>query len=198
MPAWDGDIPAARRLQDELARQLLLRDDFARPLRTIAGFDVGFEDDGAITRAAAILLDADSLDILDQQVARLPTRMPYIPGLLSFRELPALLEALAMLKHAPDHVVLSTERHTHRIDGCGIRRFLIATAHGFRGGKCGSLRDPHRFEREISVHRKILDGDGRADGAWICCHVYSKSKGISASRISQTPPAKPSNSAKRE
>ena len=36
MPAWDGDIPAARQLQDNLARQLVLRDDFAKPLRTIA------------------------------------------------------------------------------------------------------------------------------------------------------------------
>ena len=42
-----------------------------------------------------VLLDADTLELLDQQVARLPTRMPYIPGFLSFRELPALLEALA-------------------------------------------------------------------------------------------------------
>ena len=144
MPAWDGDIPAARRLQDELARQLLLRDDFARPLRTIAGFDVGFEDDGAITRAAAILLDADSLDILDQQVARLPTRMPYIPGLLSFRELPALLEALAMLKHAPDLAF---------IDGHGIahpRRLGIAAHFGVATGI-----------PSIGVGKKILVGETR-------------------------------------
>ena len=144
MPAWDGDIPAARRLQDELARQLLLRDDFARPLRTIAGFDVGFEDDGAITRAAAILLDADSLDILDQQVARLPTRMPYIPGLLSFRELPALLEALAMLKHAPDLAF---------IDGHGIahpRRLGIAAHFGVVTGL-----------PSIGVAKKILTGEAR-------------------------------------
>jgi deoxyribonuclease V len=144
MPPWDGDIPAARALQAELAQRVMLRDDFAKPLRTIAGFDVGFEDDGAITRAAAILLDADTLEILDQQVARLPTRMPYIPGLLSFRELPALLEALAMLKHAPDLAF---------IDGHGIahpRRLGIAAHFGVVTGL-----------PSIGVAKKILTGEPR-------------------------------------
>jgi len=144
MPAWDGDIPAAFRLQDELARQVVLRDDFARPLRTIAGFDVGFEDDGAITHAAAILLDADTLEVLDQQVARVPTRMPYIPGLLSFRELPALLDAMAMLKHAPDLAF---------VDGHGIahpRRLGIAAHFGVVTGL-----------PSIGVAKNILTGEPR-------------------------------------
>ena len=144
MPPWDGDVRAARELQAELARRVVLRDDFARPLRTIAGFDVGFEDDGATTRAAAVLLDADTLDVIDQQVARLPTRMPYIPGLLSFRELPALLDALALLKHAPDLAF---------IDGHGIahpRRLGIAAHFGVATGL-----------PSIGVAKKILAGEAR-------------------------------------
>lgn len=124
LPAWNGDTAAMRVLQDELARKVVLRDGFPKPLRTVAGFDVGVEDDGATTRAAAVLLDADTLEVLDQQVARAPTRMPYIRGLLSFRELPALLEALAMLDRAPDLAL---------IDGHGIahpRRFGIAAHFG--------------------------------------------------------------------
>ena len=113
LPPWDGDTAAARRLQDTLARQVVLHDDFATPLRTVAGFDVGFEDDGAITRAAAVLLDADTLAPLESQVARIPTRMPYIPGLLSFRELPALLAALQMLTHAPDLVLVDGQGIAH-------------------------------------------------------------------------------------
>ena len=144
LPEWTGDTAALRAVQDDLAQRVSLRDDFARPLRTIAGFDVGFEDDGAITRAAAVLLDADTLGILDQQVARLPTRMPYIPGLLSFRELPALLEALAMLKHAPDLAF---------IDGHGIahpRRLGIAAHFGVATGL-----------PSIGVAKKILTGEPR-------------------------------------
>ena len=124
LPEWTGDTAVLRELQSTLAGQVVLRDRFPTPLRTIAGFDVGFEDDGATTRAAAVLLDADSLEILDQQVARLPTRMPYVPGLLSFRELPALLDALALLKTAPDLAL---------IDGQGIahpRRLGIAAHFG--------------------------------------------------------------------
>ena len=144
LPPWDGDIPAARALQADLARQLVLRDDFARPLRTIAGFDVGFEDDGATTRAAAILLDANTLDVLDQQVARIRTRMPYIPGLLSFRELPALLDALALLTSPPDLAF---------IDGHGIahpRRLGIAAHFGVATGL-----------PSIGVAKKILTGEAR-------------------------------------
>ena len=117
-----------RALQTELATQVVLRDGFPKSLRTVAGFDVGFEDDGAITRAAVVLLDANTLTVIDQQVARLPTRMPYIPGLLSFRELPALLEALALLKHPPDLAF---------VDGHGIahpRRLGIAAHFGVATG----------------------------------------------------------------
>ena len=124
LPDWDGDIDAARALQSDLAQRVLLRDGFASPLRTVAGFDVGFEDDGATTRAAAVLMDADTLEVIASEVARLPTRMPYIPGLLSFRELPALLAALEQLPRAPDLAF---------IDGQGIahpRRLGIAAHFG--------------------------------------------------------------------
>ena len=144
MPPWDGDVRAAHALQAELAQQVVLRDALPKPLRRIAGFDVGFEDDGATTRAAAVLLDADTLEVLDQQVARLPTRMPYIPGLLSFRELPALLDALARLQHAPDLAF---------VDGHGIahpRRLGIAAHFGVATGlPC------------IGVAKKILVGAPR-------------------------------------
>lgn len=102
LPDWDGNVAAARALQETLARDVVLEDDFPTPLRRIAGFDVGFEDEGETTRAAAVLLDADSLQPLRQEVARIPTRMPYLPGLLSFRELPALLAALDALGVTPD------------------------------------------------------------------------------------------------
>lgn len=117
MPDWDGDIPAARALQVDLAQQLVLRDQFPQPLRTIAGFHVDFEDGGATTRAAAVLMDADTLDVIDQQVVRLTTRVPYIPDLLSFSELPALLAALALLPRAPDLAFINGHgiAHPHRL-----------------------------------------------------------------------------------
>jgi deoxyribonuclease V len=145
MPDWDGSISAARALQVELAQQVLVRDDFPDPLCTIAGFDVGFEDDGAVTRAAAVLLDAQTLAVIDQQVARVATPMPYIPGLLSFRELPALLLALALLPQRPDLAF---------VDGHGIahpRRLGIAAHFGVAAGL-----------PSIGVAKKILVGTAAA------------------------------------
>lgn len=140
---WDGSTTQARALQLELAQRLILKDGFAKPLRTIAGFDVGFEDGGATTRAAAVLLDATTLQPIATQVARLPTTMPYVPGLLSFRELPALLAALELLPEAPDLAF---------VDGHGIahpRRLGIAAHFGVATGL-----------PSIGVAKKILFGDG--------------------------------------
>ncbi len=124
---WDGSIAAARTLQSELAGRVSLHDDFPEP-RILAGFDVGFEEEGAITRAAVVLLDAATLQPIESHIARVATSMPYVPGLLSFRELPALMAALAMLTRTPDLVF---------VDGQGIahpRRLGIAAHFGVATG----------------------------------------------------------------
>jgi deoxyribonuclease V len=124
VPEWSGDADALRAAQEELAGRVLLKDEFAKPLRTVAGFDVAFEDDGATTRAAAVLLDAEALQVLETHVVRLPTRMPYLRGLLSFRELPALLEALARFSAKPDLCLIDGHGFAHP------RRFGIACHFG--------------------------------------------------------------------
>ncbi len=122
IPLWDGDVARARRLQLELATKVRLEDEHP-PLRRIAGVDVGFEDGGLVTRAAAVLLDAKTLAPLEEVVARLPTRMPYIPGLLSFRELPAVLQALGQLSATPDLVFVDGHGIAHP-RGLGIAAHL--------------------------------------------------------------------------
>lgn len=116
---WDGSTAAARVLQAELAQRVVLRDTLGQ-VRCVAGLDVGFEEHGRVTRAAVVLLDAATLQPVEQHVARVPTTLPYIPGLLSFRELPALSTALAMLTRTPDLLM---------VDGHGIahpRRLGVA------------------------------------------------------------------------
>jgi deoxyribonuclease V len=122
VPVWDGNVAKARALQTELAAKLRLVDDHP-PLQYVAGVDVGFEEGGAITRAAAVLLDAQTLLPLMEVVARQPTRMPYIPGLLSFRELPAVLQALEQLPQSPDLVFVDGHGIAHP-RGLGIAAHL--------------------------------------------------------------------------
>ncbi|AKC85631.1 deoxyribonuclease V [Pseudoxanthomonas suwonensis] len=163
-PGWDGSIAGARALQAQLAAQVSLQDAFAEPLRTVAGFDVGFEDQGETTRAAVVLLDAGTRQPLESHVARLPTSMPYVPGLLSFRELPALLQALAMLSRPPDLAM---------VDGQGIahpRRLGIAAHLGVATGLpslgvaktllAGRFDEPgpERGDRNPILHRGELVG----------------------------------------
>lgn len=141
---WDGSIADARRIQAMLATRVVLRDDFAMPLRWLGGFDVGFEDGGATTRAAAVLLEAGSMQPVACEVVRIPTTMPYVPGLLSFRELPALLAALERLPHPPDLAF---------VDGHGIahpRRLGIAAHFGVATGL-----------PSIGVAKKVLVGGTR-------------------------------------
>ncbi|MBU6459864.1 MAG: deoxyribonuclease V [Proteobacteria bacterium] len=105
--------------QKKLAQKIHLIDKQPSP-RYIAGIDVGFEQKGQITRAAVALLSFPELSLIDFAVARRPTQFPYIPGLLSFRELPAILDAMNLLALLPDLLM---------IDGHGIahpRRFGLA------------------------------------------------------------------------
>jgi len=105
--------------QKTLAPRIELTDRLGE-VRHIAGVDVGFEASGTVTRAAVAVLDADTLQLVDQAIARRPTEFPYIPGLLSFREIPAILDAMKGLTIRPDLLL---------VDGQGIahpRRIGIA------------------------------------------------------------------------
>ena len=97
------DLTALRAQQIELASQVIREDRLSQdPPALIAGADVGFEQGGEVTRAAIVLLSYPSLELLEYQVARIATTMPYIPGFLSFREYPALLAAWDKLTQKPD------------------------------------------------------------------------------------------------
>jgi deoxyribonuclease V len=98
------------------------------PLRFIAGLDVAYAVDESRVAGAVTVLDADTLEPVETATALRPVDFPYIAGLLAFREIPALLDALAKLRHAPDVLVC---------DGYGLahpRRFGLASHLGVLTG----------------------------------------------------------------
>ncbi|WP_341676372.1 deoxyribonuclease V [Niveibacterium sp. SC-1] len=115
MPATPGEAIAQ---QKELAGRVIQHDDFGAVTR-IAGIDIGFEDEGATVRAAVVVLGFPDLQRLESAVARRPTEFPYIPGLLSFREIPAALDALAQIGRPPDLILYDGQGRAHP-RRCGI------------------------------------------------------------------------------
>lgn len=109
---WNLTPKQAIQLQRELREQLALENRLPVIAR-IGGADVGFEDGGRVTRAAVVVCDASDMTVLDRQIVRQPTRFPYMPGLLSFREVPAILEALDGLRRPPDLLLCDGHGYAH-------------------------------------------------------------------------------------
>lgn len=116
MPAithpWPGTAAEAIALQRQLRARVIVVDQLGT-VRTVAGLDVGPEGDGRVMRAAVAVLSFPDLKTADQVVARRPASFPYIPGLLSFREIPALLDALARLGALPDLLLCDGQGLAH-------------------------------------------------------------------------------------
>ena len=116
---WDLSPAEARALQERLSGRAEVRDRLGTPA-LVAGIDVGFEDRGRITRAAVAVLGLADLQPVESALARRPTAFPYVPGLLSFREIPAVLDALAALACTPDLLLADGQGLAHP------RRFGLA------------------------------------------------------------------------
>lgn len=116
---WPRDVAAAREVQERL-RGRVSSSHQLECVEYVAGIDVGFEQAGRVTRAAVVVLEYDSLRVCDQVVSRGPTRFPYVPGYLSFRELPQVLLAMSELSTVPDLLLCDAQGFAHP------RRFGLA------------------------------------------------------------------------
>jgi deoxyribonuclease V len=118
---WELTPAEARAVQRQLAAEVVAEDRLGEIAR-VAGGDVGFprRGDQEMARAAAVLLNYPDLAPLGESLVEEPVRYPYIPGLLSFRETPAVVAALQRLPAAPDLLMVDGHGRAHP------RRFGIA------------------------------------------------------------------------
>lgn len=110
--SWDLQPTAAVALQRELAARV----DTTRPLRSwkrIAGADVSYNRHSNIFYAAVVVLEMPDLRVIEEQGAVGESSFPYVPGLLSFREAPILLEAFAKVQSEPDVIMFDGQGLAH-------------------------------------------------------------------------------------
>ncbi|GHB36754.1 endonuclease V [Streptomyces umbrinus] len=142
---WPATEDQARAVQDELRGRVVL-DEPGPPPGTgrVTGVDVAYDDERDVVVAAAVVLDASALDVVAESTAVGQVPFPYVPGLLAFREIPAVLAALEALPCAPGLVVC---------DGYGLahpRRFGLASHLGVITGlpTIGVAKNPFTFTYE--------------------------------------------------
>ncbi len=162
--SWDLTPAEAIALQNQLKKQLLLSPGPLPPVRTIAGADISWDPVTKNGYAGVIVYAWPGLIEVERASARGPATFPYVPGLLTFREGPLLVEAFQKLKNAPDLVFIDGHGTAHP------RRMGIAAHMGLLLDKptigCGKSRlvgeftppPPHRGARSPLRHKGEIIG----------------------------------------
>lgn len=156
---WDMSIAEARALQERLA-PLVVRADRLRAPRLIAGLDISAPDATGQATAAAVVVAYPGL--LPVEIVRVQARppFPYVPGLLSFRELPLLIEVCRKIESEPDLVLVDGQglAHPRRMGlACHLGLFLDRPTIGSAKSRlCGEHEEvgPARGD-----HALLMDGD---------------------------------------
>lgn len=165
---WDVCYADALGLQYELAGRLVLEDGDLAGFRRIAGADISYSRNDDLFFAAVVVLDAETMEVVEQSSSVERVSFPYIPGLLSFREAPVLLKAFEKLRGRPDAVMFDGQgtAHPRRMGlachmglfldipalGCAKKRLVGEYKEpGIEKGSCSEL--VHRGERVGAVVR---------------------------------------------
>ncbi|AVH67163.1 endonuclease V [Nostoc sp. 'Peltigera membranacea cyanobiont' 213] len=111
--AWPSTLEEAIVIQEKLRDRVITEDKLREPIQYVAGVDMGFEADGTISRAAVAVLSFPDLQVIETSVAYRPTTFPYVPGFLSFREIPAVLDALEKITTIPDIILCDGQGIAH-------------------------------------------------------------------------------------
>ncbi|MFI6653964.1 endonuclease V [Streptomyces sp. NPDC050523] len=142
---WPATEEEARAVQDELRERVLLDEAGPPPgAGYVTGVDVAYDDERDVVAAAAVVLDAGTLEVVEEATAVGRISFPYVPGLLAFREIPTVLAALDALARPPGLVVC---------DGYGLahpRRFGLASHLGVLTGlpTIGVAKNPFTFAHD--------------------------------------------------
>lgn len=159
---WSVSPVEARAIQDELRGKVITRNTFER-VQTIAGVDISVRDDTGT--AAIVLLRYPDLETVEVVLAARPIEFPYIPGFLSFREIPVILDAFEKLRSTPDLFIVDGQGIAHP-RGLGIASHLgvlidLPTIGCAKSRLCGRNEEPGEGPGSFTW----MDDRGRTIGA---------------------------------
>jgi len=156
---WNVSPTRAVQIQNELVGRVV-RQPLRRDVQWIAGADMAFTPDGERCVAGAVLWDGRTGQVIEQQVAVRKVRFPYVPGLLSFREAPAVLAAVRKLRRSPDVLLLDGQGQAHpRRMGlaCHVGVLLdLPTVGCAKSRLCGEFNEP---SAERGSRADLVDGN---------------------------------------
>ena len=109
---WNLTPREAVELQKQLRGRVRL-EPLGRKIETVAGADISFNKFSPVVYAGLVVLRLPTLEVVEEVGVVSETRFPYVPGLLSFRETPSVLEAWAKLKTEPDAVMFDGQGIAH-------------------------------------------------------------------------------------
>lgn len=143
---WDLTPGQAIALQKQLAERVLLGSALPASLNTVAGVDVSYQIHGKVFHAAVVVHDYGSLEHVETVTASGECSFPYVPGLLSFRELPILLQAFTRLETVPDVILADAQgvAHPRRMGlACHLGLWLeLPTIGCAKSRLCGEHEEP--------------------------------------------------------
>ena len=114
-------IEKARKIQTKISKRIVTEDRFSSDIKLVAGVDASYGGGSAL--ASVVVLDYDTLEVVEVKCDRVEEKFPYVSTLLLFREAPAIFKVLPKLESKPDVYLIDAHGLAHPYR-CGLASYV--------------------------------------------------------------------------